>query len=140
MAIELTPRASQQTAGFGFQAPVFRMNQGVNAATANPLSRGGMGQPMDMVSESQFGLNPNVLAMADEAARQEFYTGVDELNQFVNKAAEFGIDPSKVDSLPSMLNGSNRSRLATDWLIAPSMYGKERSARISDAKLKRPPL
>jgi hypothetical protein len=73
------------------------MNQGVNAATATPLSRGGMGQPMDMVSESQFGLNPNVLAMADEAARQEFYTGVDELNQFVNKAAEFGIDPSKVD-------------------------------------------
>jgi hypothetical protein len=35
--------------------------------------------------------------MADETARQQFYTGVDELNQFVNKAAEFGIDPSKVD-------------------------------------------
>lgn len=97
MAIELTPDVSPESGGFGFQVPVFRMNQGVNAATANPLSRGGMGQPMDMVSESQFGLNPNVLAMADEAARQEFYTGVDELNQFVNKAAEFGIDPSKVD-------------------------------------------
>lgn len=97
MAIELTPDVSPESGGFGFQVPVFRMNQGVNAATANPLSRGGMGQPMDMVSESQFGLNPNVLAMADEAARQQFYTGVDELNQFVNKAAEFGIDPSKVD-------------------------------------------
>jgi len=97
MAIELTPDVSPESGGFGFQVPVFRMNQGVNAATANPLSRGGMGQPMDMVSESQFGLNPNVLAMADEAARQQFYTGVDELNQFVNRAAEFGIDPSKVD-------------------------------------------
>jgi len=97
MAIELTPDVSPESGGFGFQVPVFRMNQGVNAATANPLSRGAMGQPMDMVSESQFGLNPNVLAMADEAARQQFYTGVDELNQFVNKAAEFGIDPSKVD-------------------------------------------
>jgi hypothetical protein len=84
MPVELTPNNSRQTAGFGFQVPVFRMNQGINAATANPLSRGGMGQTMDMVSESQFGLNPNVLAMADEAARQEFYTGVDELNQFVN--------------------------------------------------------
>jgi len=97
MAIELTPDVSPESGGFGFQVPVFRMNQGVNAATANPLSRGGMGQPMDMVSESQFGLNPNVLAMADETARQQFYTGVDELNQFVNRAAEFGIDPSKVD-------------------------------------------
>jgi hypothetical protein len=97
MAIELTPDVSPESGGFGFQVPVFRMNQGVNAATANPLSRGAMGQPMDMVSESQFGLNPNVLAMADETARQQFYTGVDELNQFVNKAAEFGIDPSKVD-------------------------------------------
>lgn len=97
MAIELTPDVSPESGGFGFQVPVFRMNQGVNAATANPLSRGAMGQPMDMVSESQFGLNPNVLAMADEAARQQFYTGVDELNQFVNRAAEFGIDPSKVD-------------------------------------------
>jgi len=97
MAIELTPDVSPESGGFGFQVPVFRMNQGVNAATANPLSRGAMGEPMDMVSESQFGLNPNVLAMADETARQQFYTGVDELNQFVNKAAEFGIDPSKVD-------------------------------------------
>ena len=97
MAIELTPRASQQTAGFGFQTPVFRMNQGVNAATANPLSRGAMGQPMDMVSESQFGLDPNVMAMSEDAVRQQFYAGIDELNQFVNKAAEFGIDPSKVD-------------------------------------------
>jgi len=97
MAIELTPDVSPESGGFGFQVPVFRMNQGVNAATANPLSRGAMGEPMDMVSESQFGLNPNVLAMADETARQQFYTGVDELNQFVNRAAEFGIDPSKVD-------------------------------------------
>ena len=97
MAIDLTPDVSPESGGFGFQVPVFRMNQGVNAATANPLSRGGMGQPMDMVSESQFGLNPNVLAMADEAARQQFYTGVDELNHFVNKAADFGIHPSKVD-------------------------------------------
>jgi hypothetical protein len=97
MAIELTPDVSPESAGFGFQVPVFRMNQGVNAATANPLVRGAMQQPMDMVSESQFGLKPDVMAMADEASRQQFYAGVDELNQFVNRAAEFGIDPSKVD-------------------------------------------
>ena len=52
-------------------------------------------QPMEMVSEGQFGLNPNVMAMADEQSRAQFFAGVDELNQFVNKAAEFGIDPSK---------------------------------------------
>jgi len=76
--------------------PVFRMNQGVSAATANPMSRAAM-QPMEMISEGQFGLNPNVMAMADEQSRAQFFAGVDELNQFVNKAAEFGIDPSKVD-------------------------------------------
>jgi hypothetical protein len=96
MAVELTPRVSQDTTGLGFQVPVFRMNQGVNAATANPMSRAAM-QPMEMVSEGQFGLNPNIMAMADETVRNEFFAGVDELNQFVNKAAEFGIDPSKVD-------------------------------------------
>lgn len=96
MAVELTPRVAQDTGGFGFQVPVFRMNQGVSAATANPMSRAAM-QPMEMISEGQFGLNPNVLAMADESARAQFFAGVDELNQFVNKAAEFGIDPSKVD-------------------------------------------
>jgi hypothetical protein len=96
MAVELTPRVSQDTTGLGFQVPVFRMNQGVNAATANPMSRAAM-QPMEMVSESQFGLNPNIMAMADQATRSQFFAGVDELNQFVNKAAEFGIDPSKVD-------------------------------------------
>lgn len=96
MAVELTPRVAQQTAGLGFQVPVFRMNQGVNAATANPMSRAAM-QPMEMISEGQFGLNPNVMAMADEQSRAQFFAGVDELNQFVNKAAEFGIDPSKVD-------------------------------------------
>lgn len=96
MAVELTPRVAQQTAGLGFQVPVFRMNQGVSAATANPMSRAAM-QPMEMISEGQFGLNPNVMAMADEQARAQFFAGVDELNQFVNKAAEFGIDPSKVD-------------------------------------------
>lgn len=96
MAVELTPRVAQQTAGLGFQVPVFRMNQGVSAATANPMSRAAM-QPMEMISEGQFGLNPNVIAMADEEARSQFLSGVDELNQFVNKAAEFGIDPSKVD-------------------------------------------
>lgn len=96
MAVELTPRVAQQTAGLGFQVPVFRMNQGVSAATANPMSRAAM-QPMEMISEGQFGLNPNVIAMADEQARSQFFSGVDELNQFVNKAAEFGIDPSKVD-------------------------------------------
>jgi hypothetical protein len=52
---------------------------------------------MEMISEGQFGLNPNVMAMADEQSRAQFFAGVDELNQFVNKAAEFGIDPSKVD-------------------------------------------
>jgi hypothetical protein len=97
MPVELTPNNSRQTAGFGFQVPVFRMNQGVNAATANPLSRGAMQQPMDMVSESQFGLDPNVMATAEDAVRQQFYAGIDELNQFVNKAAQLGIDPSKVD-------------------------------------------
>lgn len=96
MAVELTPRVAQHTAGLGFQVPVFRMNQGVSAATANPMSRAAM-QPMEMISEGQFGLNPNVIAMADEQARSQFFSGVDELNQFVNKAAEFGIDPSKVD-------------------------------------------
>lgn len=96
MAVELTPRVAQQTAGLGFQVPVFRMNQGVSAATANPMSRAAM-QPMEMISEGQFGLNPNVMAMADEQSRAQFFAGVDELNQFVNKAAEFGIDPSKVD-------------------------------------------
>ena len=50
MAVELTPRVAQQTAGLGFQVPVFRMNQGVNAATANPMSRAAM-QPMEMISE-----------------------------------------------------------------------------------------
>jgi hypothetical protein len=96
MAVELTPRVAQQTAGLGFQVPVFRMNQGVNAATANPMSRAAM-QPMEMISEGQFGLKPDVMAMADAQSRAQFFSGVDELNQFVNKAAEFGIDPSKVD-------------------------------------------
>ena len=96
MAVELTPRVAQQTAGLGFQVPVFRMNQGVNAATANPMSRAAM-QPMEIISEGQFGLKPDVLAMADASTRAQFFAGVDELNQFVNKAAEFGIDPSKVD-------------------------------------------
>ena len=113
MAVELTPRVAQQTAGFGFQVPVFRMNQGVSAATANPMSRAAM-QPMEMVSEGQFGLNPNVMAMADEQSRAQFFAGVDELNQFVNKAAEFGIDPSKVDmSVPESfaLNQEFRKRV-----------------------------
>jgi len=113
MAVELTPRVAQQTAGLGFQVPVFRMNQGVSAATANPMSRAAM-QPMEMVSEGQFGLNPNVMAMADEQSRAQFFAGVDELNQFVNKAAEFGIDPSKVDmSVPESfaLNQEFRKRV-----------------------------
>lgn len=113
MAVELTPRVAQDTGGFGFQVPVFRMNQGVSAATANPMSRAAM-QPMEMISEGQFGLNPNVLAMADESARAQFFAGVDELNQFVNKAAEFGIDPSKVDmSVPESfaLNQEFRRRV-----------------------------
>jgi len=113
MAVELTPRVAQQTAGLGFQVPVFRMNQGVSAATANPMSRAAM-QPMEMISEGQFGLNPNVIAMADEQARSQFFSGVDELNQFVNKAAEFGIDPSKVDmSVPESfaLNQEFRKRV-----------------------------
>lgn len=113
MAVELTPRVAQQTAGFGFQVPVFRMNQGVSAATANPMSRAAM-QPMEMVSEGQFGLNPNVMAMADEQSRAQFFAGVDELNQFVNKAAEFGIDPTKVDmSVPESfaLNQEFRKRV-----------------------------
>ena len=113
MAVELTPRVAQDTGGFGFQVPVFRMNQGISAATANPMSRAAM-QPMEMISEGQFGLNPNVLAMADEAARAQFFAGVDELNQFVNKAAEFGIDPSKVDmSVPESfaLNQEFRKRV-----------------------------
>ena len=113
MAVELTPRVAQQTAGFGFQVPVFRMNQGISAATANPMSRAAM-QPMEMVSEGQFGLNPNVMAMADEQSRAQFFAGVDELNQFVNKAAEFGIDPSKVDmSVPESfaLNQEFRKRV-----------------------------
>jgi hypothetical protein len=113
MAVELTPRVAQDTGGFGFQVPVFRMNQGVSAATANPMSRAAM-QPMEMISEGQFGLNPNVLAMADESARAQFFAGVDELNQFVNKAAEFGIDPSKVDmSVPESfaLNQEFRNRV-----------------------------
>lgn len=113
MAVELTPRVAQDTGGFGFQVPVFRMNQGVSAATANPMSRAAM-QPMEMISEGQFGLNPNVLAMADESARAQFFAGVDELNQFVNKAAEFGIDPSKVDmSVPESfaLNQEFRKRV-----------------------------
>lgn len=113
MAFELTPRVAQDTGGFGFQVPVFRMNQGVSAATANPMSRAAM-QPMEMISEGQFGLNPNVLAMADESARAQFFAGVDELNQFVNKAAEFGIDPSKVDmSVPESfaLNQEFRKRV-----------------------------
>jgi len=113
MAVELTPRVAQDTGGFGFQVPVFRMNQGISAATANPMSRAAM-QPMEMISEAQFGLNPNVLAMADESARAQFFAGVDELNQFVNKAAEFGIDPSKVDmSVPESfaLNQEFRKRV-----------------------------
>jgi len=113
MAVELTPRVAQDTGGFGFQVPVFRMNQGVSAATANPMSRAAM-QPMEMIGEGQFGLNPNVLAMADESARAQFFAGVDELNQFVNKAAEFGIDPSKVDmSVPESfaLNQEFRKRV-----------------------------
>lgn len=113
MAVELTPRVAQQTAGLGFQVPVFRMNQGVSAATANPMSRAAM-QPMEMISEGQFGLNPNVIAMADEEARSQFFSGVDELNQFVNRAAEFGIDPSKVDmSVPESfaLNQEFRKRV-----------------------------
>jgi hypothetical protein len=113
MAVELTPRVAQQTAGLGFQVPVFRMNQGVSAATANPMSRAAM-QPMEMISEGQFGLNPNVMAMADEQSRAQFFAGVDELNQFVNKAAEFGIDPSKVDmSVPESfaLNQEFRKRV-----------------------------
>jgi hypothetical protein len=77
------------------------------------MSRAAM-QPMEMISEGQFGLNPNVMAMADEQSRAQFFAGVDELNQFVNKAAEFGIDPSKVDmSVPESfaLNQEFRKRV-----------------------------
>ena len=113
MAVELTPRVAQDTGGFGFQVPVFRMNQGISAATANPMSRAAM-QPMEMISEGQFGLKPDVMAMADAQSRAQFFSGVDELNQFVNKAAEFGIDPSKVDmSVPESfaLNQEFRKRV-----------------------------
>jgi hypothetical protein len=54
------------------------------------------------------------MAMADEQSRAQFFAGVDELNQFVNKAAEFGIDPSKVDmSVPESfaLNQEFRKRV-----------------------------
>lgn len=85
------------TSGFGFEIPVFRMNQGVNASTANPMARGGAMQQADPVMESQFGLNLEVMARAEDAARTQFYGGVNELNNFINMAAQFGIDPTKVD-------------------------------------------
>lgn len=85
------------TSGFGFEIPVFRMNQGVNASTANPMARGGAMQQADPVMESQFGLNLDVMARAEDAARTQFYGGVNELNNFINTAAQFGIDPTKVD-------------------------------------------
>lgn len=85
------------TSGFGFEIPVFRMNQGVNASTANPMARGGAMQQAEPVMESQFGLNLDVMARAEDAARTQFYGGVNELNNFINTAAQFGIDPTKVD-------------------------------------------
>ena len=85
------------TSGFGFEIPVFRMNQGVNASTANPMARGGAMQQAEPVMESQFGLNLEVMARAEDAARTQFYGGVNELNNFINTAAQFGIDPTKVD-------------------------------------------
>ena len=85
------------TSGFGFEIPVFRMNQGVNASTANPMARGGAMQQAEPVMESQFGLNLDVMARAEDAARTQFYGGVNELNNFINMAAQFGIDPTKVD-------------------------------------------
>lgn len=85
------------TSGFGFEIPVFRMNQGVNASTANPMAREGAMQQAEPVMESQFGLNLDVMARAEDAAKTQFYGGVNELNNFINTAAQFGIDPTKVD-------------------------------------------
>ena len=85
------------TSGFGFEIPAFRMNQGVNASTANPMARGGAMQQAEPVMESQFGLNLDVMARAEDAAKTQFYGGVNELNNFINTAAQFGIDPTKVD-------------------------------------------
>lgn len=85
------------TSGFGFDIPVFRMNQGVNASTANPMARGAAMQQAEPVMESQFGLNLDVMARAEEDARTQFYGGVNELNNFINTAAQFGIDPTKLD-------------------------------------------
>jgi len=85
------------TSGFGFEIPAFRMNQGVNASTANPMAREGAMQQAEPVMESQFGLNLDVMARAEDAAKTQFYGGVNELNNFINTAAQFGIDPTKVD-------------------------------------------
>ena len=85
------------TSGFGIEIPVFRMNQGVNASTANPMAREGAMQQAEPVMESQFGLNLDVMARAEDAAKTQFYGGVNELNNFINTAAQFGIDPTKVD-------------------------------------------
>lgn len=96
MAVEFSPRVAQETGGFGFQVPIFRMNQGINAATASPQARQSM-TPADFAMED-FRVSPeDYQASLNEEARAGLDQGLLELNDLVSKAAMAGIDATKID-------------------------------------------
>lgn len=93
---DLSPRVAQETAGYGFQVPIFRMNQGINASMASPQARQSM-IPADFAMED-FRVSPEDYQMSlDEQARAGLDQGLLELNDIVSKAAMAGIDATKID-------------------------------------------
>lgn len=94
--IGLSPRVAQETAGYGFQVPIFRMNQGINASMASPQARQSM-IPADFAMED-FRVSPEDYQMSlKEEARAGLDQGLLELNDLVSKAAMAGIDATKID-------------------------------------------
>lgn len=93
---DLSPRVAQETAGYGFQVPIFRMNQGINASMASPQARQSM-IPVDFAMED-FRVSPEDYQMSlKEEARVGLDQGLLELNDLVSKAAMAGIDATKID-------------------------------------------
>lgn len=93
---DLSPRVAQETAGYGFQVPIFRMNQGINASMASPQARQSM-IPVDFAMED-FRVSPEDYQLSlKEEARAGLDQGLLELNDLVSKAAMAGIDATKID-------------------------------------------
>lgn len=77
----------------GYSVPIFRMNQGVNAATANPNARVAPSGGIDLYKElvGNEALDPTSLL------RDEFDNGVMELNNWLAELSMKGYDPTNVD-------------------------------------------